>query len=79
MYRLNLINAYKFSNNQNLLKGFGIVNASIARNLRYYILLLSTPEYYENGINYIPADPHTKKNQISSTGAFVAYSGLKTG
>lgn len=30
-------------------------------------------------MQYTPADPFTKHNDIASNGAFVAYSGLKTG
>ncbi len=31
------------------------------------------------GINYIPSDAETRHNELSDTGAFVAYSGVKTG
>jgi hypothetical protein len=64
---------------QHLLKNFGIINGKIVRNLRFVFFLFSVPEYYESGINFTPADPQTKKNQISNTGAFCAYSGSKTG
>jgi hypothetical protein len=30
-------------------------------------------------MNFVPADSNTKKNVIASSGAFVAFSGLKTG
>jgi phosphoenolpyruvate carboxykinase (ATP) len=60
------------SSNQNLLKSFGITNPTILRNL-------SVPEYYECGVNFTPSDPNIPRNAISNTGAFVAYSGAKTG
>lgn len=37
------------------------------------------PEYYEYGIPYFPSDAETRHNELASTGAFVAYSGTKTG
>lgn len=58
--------------NKNLLKSFGIVNPNIVRNL-------SVPEYYECGLNVTPSDTEVKVSEISNTGAFVAYSGAKTG
>lgn len=58
--------------NQNLLKPFGITNPTILRNL-------SVPEFYEYGVNFSPSDPTVQRNAISSTGAFIAYSGAKTG
>lgn len=60
------------SSNKNLLKPFGITNPTILRNL-------SVPEYYECGVNFTPSDPTVPRNEISSTGAFVAFSGAKTG
>ncbi len=70
---LNRCSVFRFSgNNQNLLKPFGITNPTIVRNL-------SVPEYYEYGINYTPSDATIPRNAISSTGAFIAYSGAKTG
>jgi hypothetical protein len=39
----------------------------------------SVAELYESGLNYTPADPNTKPNKIADTGAFVAFSGAKTG
>jgi len=63
---------FRFGSNQNLLKNFGIVNPTIVRNL-------SVPEYYEYGINFTPSDPNVHRNEISNTGAFIAYSGAKTG
>lgn len=59
-------------NNQNLLKPFGIVRPTILRNL-------TVSEFYEYGINFTPSDHSVHRNEISSTGAFVAYSGAKTG
>ena len=41
--------------------------------------LVSVPELYESGLNYTPADPNTKANLIADTGAFVAFSGARTG
>lgn len=37
------------------------------------------PEFYEYGINFTPSDPNIQRNAISDTGAFIAYSGAKTG
>lgn len=41
--------------------------------------LVSVPELYESGLNYVPADPNTKANLIADSGAFVAFSGARTG
>lgn len=65
--------------NINLLRQFGIVNPRIFRNLTYHLYLYSVPEYYESGINFTPSDSETRHNALSDTGAFVAYSGSKTG
>lgn len=70
---------WSFSSNKNLLKNFGIINPNIVRNLRYNFVYVSVAELYESGLNYTPADPNTKSNRIADTGAFVAFSGLKTG
>lgn len=40
---------------------------------------VSVPELYESGLNYTPADPNTKANLIADSGAFVAFSGGRTG
>lgn len=71
--------AFGAKNVQNILKDFGIINPNIARNLRYYLPWYSASELYVQGMQYTPADPFTKHNDIASSGAFVAYSGLKTG
>jgi hypothetical protein len=70
---------FAFSANKNLLKNFGIINPNIVRNLRYPPSLSSAAELYESGLNYTPADPNTKPNRIASSGAFVAFSGARTG
>ena len=44
-----------------------------------YRSITSVPEYYESGINFTPSDAETRHNILSDTGAFVAYSGSKTG
>lgn len=46
---------------------------------RIILYLYSVPEYYELGINFTPSDAETRHNALSDTGAFVAYSGSKTG
>jgi phosphoenolpyruvate carboxykinase (ATP) len=72
MHQLLRRGLFSFSSIQQILKGYGIINANIVRNL-------SVPELYESGLGHTPGDPDTRKNLISSTGAFVAFSGLKTG
>jgi ATP-dependent phosphoenolpyruvate carboxykinase len=41
--------------------------------------LFRISEYYERGAINNPADPETKKSSIADSGAFVAYSGAKSG
>lgn len=43
------------------------------------MIKVSAAELYESGLNYTPADPNTKPNKMADTGAFVAFSGAKTG
>jgi phosphoenolpyruvate carboxykinase (ATP) len=54
------------------LKKFGIESRSIYRNL-------SVPKYYELSITGNPSHPTTSPSCLSSTGAYVAYSGEKSG
>jgi hypothetical protein len=42
-------------------------------------MLFRIASFYEHGMKYAPSDRNTKMNTISNTGAFVAYSGAKTG
>lgn len=74
---------FQFSNhqnqNQNLLKTLESLIPISSENSGKVLPLSSVLEYYETAMHLIPADPSTRKNQIASTGAFIAYSGAKTG
>merc|ERR1711862_514585 len=60
------------SSSKEAMANHGIFVRSVYRNL--------TPaQYYEIGCNRKPGNPGTEASRISSTGAFCAYSGEKTG
>ena len=54
------------------MKQFGIKTPVIHRNLKI-------SQYYEMGCIVNPADPETRKSCVADSGAFVAYSGAKSG
>jgi ATP-dependent phosphoenolpyruvate carboxykinase len=64
---------------KNLVEHFGIKTPLIQRNLKYFNYLYRISEYYEGSSITNPADPETKRSCMADSGAFVAYSGLKSG
>lgn len=52
-------------------------SSETSRNFSIYSFRV--PEFYEYGVNFTPSDPTVHRNEISNTGAFIAYSGAKTG
>ena len=70
--------------NRRLTRGFGhsISREALARHgisTRFVHRNLAPAKYYEIALNTLPANPTTIPSCFSSTGAFAAYSGEKTG